>query len=192
MRQRDGARARTTPPLPSRARPVPSTLPSPENTPRTWRRARGCPTRPHIFLNRSSADAARALALHASPPLISQRGIEHPGDIAEAASLASISLPPATYPLYDALGEDIVDGGGLSKLQLEGVTYACQKHCERLADGARAGFMIGDGAGVGKDVKSAASSSTTTRAVGASTCGSRAAAIYIATPSVIFAISGVI
>ena len=38
----------------------------------------------------------------------------------------------------------------MSKLQLEGVTYACQKHCERLADGARAGFMIGDGAGVGK------------------------------------------
>ena len=150
MRQRDGARARTTPPLPSRARPVPSTLPRPENTPRTRRRARGCPTRPLIFSNRSSADAARALALHASPPLISQRGIEHPGDIAEAASLASISLPPATYPLYDALGEDIVDGGGLSKLQLEGVTYACQKHCERLADGARAGFMIGDGAGVGK------------------------------------------
>ena len=40
--------------------------------------------------------------------------------------------------------------GKLSKLQLEGVAYACQKHCELLPDGARAGFMIGDGAGVGK------------------------------------------
>jgi hypothetical protein len=35
-------------------------------------------------------------------------------------------------------------------LQLEGVLYACQKHCELLPDGSRAGFMIGDGAGVGK------------------------------------------
>lgn len=38
----------------------------------------------------------------------------------------------------------------MSKLQLEGVAYACQKHCELLPDGSRAGFMIGDGAGVGK------------------------------------------
>ena len=68
----------------------------------------------------------------------------------EAASLASIPLPPATYPLVDAIGDDVVDGGKLSKLQLEGVTYACQKHCEILPDGCRAGFMIGDGAGVGK------------------------------------------
>lgn len=79
-----------------------------------------------------------------------QRGIEHPGDIAEAASLSSIPLPPPTYPLTDALGDDIVDTGKLSKLQLEGVSYACQKHCELLPDGTRAGFMIGDGAGVGK------------------------------------------
>lgn len=74
----------------------------------------------------------------------------HPGDIAEAASLASIDLPPAKYPLFDALGEDFVSSGKLSKLQLEGVLYACQKHCEFAPDGKRAGFMIGDGAGVGK------------------------------------------
>ena len=43
-----------------------------------------------------------------------------------------------------------MDNGKLSKLQLEGVSYACQKHCELLPDGSRAGFMIGDGAGVGK------------------------------------------
>lgn len=136
-----------------RRAPVPSrpTFPAPR-TPREPRVGRGGAQqiRPLSFSNRSSADASPALALAPPPPLLSQRGIEHPGDIAEAASLASISLPPATYPLYDALGADIVDGGGLSKLQLEGVTYACQKHCERLADGARAGFMIGDGAGVGK------------------------------------------
>ena len=79
-----------------------------------------------------------------------QRGKIHPGDIAEAASLASIELPAAKYPLFDSLGDDFVEAGKLSKLQLEGVLYACQKHCEFAPDGKRAGFMIGDGAGVGK------------------------------------------
>ena len=79
-----------------------------------------------------------------------QRGIEHPGDIAEAASLGSIDLPPAKYPLFDAIRDELVDTGKLSKLQLEGILFACQKHCEFAPDGKRAGFMIGDGAGVGK------------------------------------------
>ena len=79
-----------------------------------------------------------------------QRGRVHPGDIAEAASLASIDLPPAKYPLFDAIGDDFVETGKLSKLQLEGVMFACQKHCEFAPDGKRSGFMIGDGAGVGK------------------------------------------
>jgi hypothetical protein len=35
-------------------------------------------------------------------------------------------------------------------LQLEAVTYACQHHEEILPDGSRAGYLIGDGAGVGK------------------------------------------
>ena len=39
----------------------------------------------------------------------------------------------------------------MSKLQLEGVSYACQAHLQKLSDGVtRSGFMIGDGAGVGK------------------------------------------
>jgi len=79
-----------------------------------------------------------------------QRGKIHPGDIAEAASLASIDLPPAKYPLFDALGDEFVENGKLSQLQLEGILYACQKHCEFAPDGKRSGFMIGDGAGVGK------------------------------------------
>ena len=79
-----------------------------------------------------------------------ERGRVHPGDIAEAASLASIDLPPAKYPLFDAIGDDFVETGKLSKLQLEGVMFACQKHCEFAPDGKRSGFMIGDGAGVGK------------------------------------------
>ena len=58
-------------------------------------------------------------------------------------------MPPCHYPIHETLGAAI-DSGALSRLQLEGVAYACQKHLERLPDGTRAGFMIGDGAGVGK------------------------------------------
>lgn len=38
----------------------------------------------------------------------------------------------------------------LSALQLEAITYTCQAHEHMLQDGSRAGFLIGDGAGVGK------------------------------------------
>jgi hypothetical protein len=38
----------------------------------------------------------------------------------------------------------------LSALQLEAIVYACQRHEQFLPDGNRAGFFIGDGAGVGK------------------------------------------
>ena len=38
----------------------------------------------------------------------------------------------------------------LSGLQLESIVYACQRHQQQLPDQSRAGFFIGDGAGVGK------------------------------------------
>lgn len=40
--------------------------------------------------------------------------------------------------------------GSLSALQLEAITYASQQHEQFLPDKTRAGFLIGDGAGVGK------------------------------------------
>jgi hypothetical protein len=40
--------------------------------------------------------------------------------------------------------------GKLSRLQLEGVLYACQRHQQIRADGTRCGFFLGDGAGIGK------------------------------------------
>ena len=46
--------------------------------------------------------------------------------------------------------QDLIDEVRLSSLQLEAVTYACQQHDQILPDGNRAGFLIGDGAGVGK------------------------------------------
>lgn len=78
-----------------------------------------------------------------------KEGRPHPGDIAEPASLAAISLPHNDYPL-DAFPSDIISNGKLSSLQLEGMRYACERHRHWLPSGERQGFFLGDGAGVGK------------------------------------------
>lgn len=49
-----------------------------------------------------------------------------------------------------SLPDDVIDNGKLSALQLEAVVYASQQHDKFLEDGNRAGYLIGDGAGVGK------------------------------------------
>lgn len=72
----------------------------------------------------------------------------HPGDISEPASLAAVPLPASTYPL--CFPPSIIASGKLSALQLEGVLHAATKHLTWLPSGERAGFFIGDGAGVGK------------------------------------------
>lgn len=74
----------------------------------------------------------------------------HPGDIVEAGCLAAQQLPKAKYGLFESLPQDLIKTGKLSDLQLEGVLFACQRHQMILASGQRAGFFIGDGAGVGK------------------------------------------
>lgn len=74
----------------------------------------------------------------------------HPGDIVEAGPLAALSQPDPMYPLTESLPEEVIKEGKLSSLQLEGVLYACQQHMRILPSGQRAGFFIGDAAGVGK------------------------------------------
>lgn len=41
------------------------------------------------------------------------------------------------------LPHEVIDEGKLSSLQLESVVYACQQHMNILADGTRAGFLVG-------------------------------------------------
>ena len=48
---------------------------------------------------------------------------------------SAIKLPSTSYPLYDAITDDIVDGGKLSQLQLESVMYASTKHLNFLPSG---------------------------------------------------------
>uniref|UniRef100_H9GBD8 Protein strawberry notch homolog 2 n=1 Tax=Anolis carolinensis TaxID=28377 RepID=H9GBD8_ANOCA len=75
-------------------------------------------------------------------------GKQHPDRVVETSTLSSVPPPDVTYAL--SLPESIGDNGRLSALQLEAITYACQQHDVLLPSGQRAGFLIGDGAGVGK------------------------------------------
>lgn len=75
------------------------------------------------------------------------RANRHPGDIAEAGLLASVGLPALRYDVGALRGA--AERGELSDLQLEGALAACQRHCA-VVEGTRAGFFLGDGAGVGK------------------------------------------
>ncbi|KAG4074462.1 hypothetical protein HA402_015751 [Bradysia odoriphaga] len=78
-------------------------------------------------------------------------GAKHPDPVVCTASLASVQSADISYTLK--LPERIIKEGVLSALQLEAVTYASQAHERHLLeseDSQRAGFLIGDGAGVGK------------------------------------------
>ncbi|CAI2349586.1 unnamed protein product [Caenorhabditis sp. 36 PRJEB53466] len=75
-------------------------------------------------------------------------GMAHPDSVVESASLSSVSPPDVKYQMQ--IPEYLIDMGHISALQLEAVIYACQMHERRMPSGERYGYLIGDGAGVGK------------------------------------------
>eukprot|EP00892_Ulva_mutabilis_P012185 jgi/Ulvmu1/9339/UM050_0089.1 len=78
-----------------------------------------------------------------------QHGFPHPDCIVESSSLAAVHTPR----IYSDLAPLKADweSRALSDAQLESVAYALQRfNGKRLPDGARSGFFLGDGAGVGK------------------------------------------
>ncbi|KAH9617593.1 hypothetical protein KSS87_008529 [Heliosperma pusillum] len=81
------------------------------------------------------------------PPKLSI-GPPHPDPIVETSSLSSVQPPEPTYDLE--IREEIEQTEALSCLQLETLIYASQRHLQHLPNGHRAGFFVGDGAGVGK------------------------------------------
>ncbi|GFR48741.1 hypothetical protein Agub_g10699, partial [Astrephomene gubernaculifera] len=91
-------------------------------------------------------DAAVDIYEQYKPSKVSE-GPPHPDPIVETASLASVAPPDITYKHH--LQENL-SRGELSNAQLETVLYAFQRFEKRLPDGSRAGFFLGDGAGVGK------------------------------------------
>ncbi|XP_050990520.1 protein strawberry notch homolog 2a isoform X1 [Labeo rohita] len=81
-------------------------------------------------------------------PSKSTIGISHPDIVVETNTLSSVPPPDITYTL--SIPDNTINSGLLSALQLEAIIYACQQHEVILQNGQRAGFLIGDGAGVGK------------------------------------------
>lgn len=75
-------------------------------------------------------------------------GPPHPDPIVETSSLSAVQPPEPTYELK--IKDELEDSKTLSCLQIETLVYACQRHLQHLQNGTRAGFFIGDGAGVGK------------------------------------------
>jgi hypothetical protein len=73
---------------------------------------------------------------------------EHPTPLVQSAAMAAVEPPAPRYVPH--LPEHIVSSGALSEAQLEQVVYAGQAHQDRLPDGIRRGYFIGDGTGVGK------------------------------------------
>ncbi|KAL4658905.1 hypothetical protein GN956_G2354 [Arapaima gigas] len=81
-------------------------------------------------------------------PSKSTIGRSHPDIVVETNTLSSVPPPDITYTL--SIPESAISNGLLSALQLEAIIYACQQHEVILQNKQRAGFLIGDGAGVGK------------------------------------------
>ncbi|KAM8962284.1 protein strawberry notch homolog 1 isoform 2-T2 [Pelodytes ibericus] len=81
-------------------------------------------------------------------PIKLKVGLRHPDPVVETSSLSSVTPPDVWFQA--SIPEETIDNGWLSALQLEAVTYAAQQHETYLPNGDRAGFLIGDGAGVGK------------------------------------------
>ncbi|KAM3940780.1 protein strawberry notch homolog 1 isoform 1-T1 [Leptodactylus fuscus] len=81
-------------------------------------------------------------------PIKLKVGLRHPDPVVETSSLSSVTPPDVWF--QTSIPEETIDNGWLSALQLEAVTYAAQQHETFLPNGERAGFLIGDGAGVGK------------------------------------------
>ncbi|MHB8977464.1 MAG: strawberry notch-like NTP hydrolase domain-containing protein [Trichloromonadaceae bacterium] len=73
---------------------------------------------------------------------------QHPGKLVQSAAMSAVEPPSPTYA--PVLPANLIQEGLLSIAQLEAVVYAGQAHSERLPNGSRKGFFIGDGTGVGK------------------------------------------
>uniref|UniRef100_A0A671LPW2 Protein strawberry notch homolog 2 n=1 Tax=Sinocyclocheilus anshuiensis TaxID=1608454 RepID=A0A671LPW2_9TELE len=101
-----------------------------------------------IFYEEETEDLGHADTYAEYKPSKSTIGISHPDFVVETNTLSSVPPPDITYTL--SIPVCSISSGLLSALQLEAIIYACQQHEVILQNGQRAGFLIGDGAGVGK------------------------------------------
>lgn len=77
-----------------------------------------------------------------------KNAVKHPAKLVESAAMAAVKSPKLKR--IPNIPEKLISSGALSDAQLETTAYAGQAHQERLPDGRRKGYFIGDGTGVGK------------------------------------------
>lgn len=73
---------------------------------------------------------------------------KHPANLVESSAMAAVPAPTITYTPH--IDQSVIDNGLISDVQLENISYAGQAHEKTLESGARKGYFIGDGTGVGK------------------------------------------
>jgi protein strawberry notch len=114
-----------------------------------WTALRSLATRPLSALQPEDTAAESSASVFVSYVCAKLKGgVAHPSNIVESASMASVTPPNITY--HPRLPSEIIEQGKLSVIQMERIIYAGQRHEQRLPDGARGGFFVGDGTGVGK------------------------------------------
>ncbi|GAB1353146.1 hypothetical protein MASR1M12_18800 [Erysipelotrichia bacterium] len=82
------------------------------------------------------------------PSVTVQGAKKHPGKLVESAAMAAVQ--PAKVNYTPKIPAEAVKAGKISDAQLESVIRAGNNHNQKLMDGKRKGFFIGDGTGVGK------------------------------------------
>jgi predicted RNA methylase len=73
--------------------------------------------------------------------------------LVETGALASVEPPDIDYRPH--IPASVIASGHITDAQLEAITYAGQANSHVLPNGKRAGYMIGDGTGVGKGTEAA-------------------------------------
>ena len=84
-------------------------------------------------------------------PQVAILGREHPDPVVESSALASVAAPKIDFSISKlCVPRPIIDDKLLSNLQLESILYANYRHSIFLNGNVRSGFLLGDGAGIGK------------------------------------------
>jgi predicted ABC-type ATPase len=98
---------------------------------------------------KSTAKLSESIYEQYVPSRLSVPGTKpHPTPMVESAAMAAVDMPTPNYA--PQLDKDVVPQGKLSLAQIEQVVYAGQAHSDRLPNGERRGYFVGDGTGVGK------------------------------------------
>lgn len=83
------------------------------------------------------------------PAKLTVKGAQkHPAKLVESSAMSAVSSPDLSY--VPSLDPKKMQDGTWSDAQLENISYAGQAHQEKLPNGQRKGYFIGDGTGVGK------------------------------------------